>query len=54
VDEAARRDLAGDVPLVTIDGWNVTTAARSFSKGGRSAIASNTAAVVDRGPVGSR
>ncbi|HEY6357894.1 MAG TPA: hypothetical protein VIX35_06595, partial [Vicinamibacterales bacterium] len=44
--EAAAVDLAGDTPLVTIDGWNVTTMPRSFSKGGQSAVAPNEAAIV--------
>ncbi len=44
--EAAAGDLAGDTPLVTIDGWNVTTMPRSFSKGGESAVAPNDAAIV--------
>jgi len=47
--EAAAADLAGDTPLVTIDGWNVTTMPRSFSKGGRSAVAPNDAAIVRTG-----
>jgi beta-mannosidase len=44
--EAAAAALTGDMPLVTIDGWNVTTTRRSFSKGGRSAVAPNDPAIV--------
>jgi hypothetical protein len=44
--EAAVSALAGDTPLVTIDGWNVTTTRRSFASGGRSAVAPNDAAIV--------
>jgi hypothetical protein len=47
--EAAASDVAGDTPLVTIDGWNVTTTPRSFTRGGRSAVAPNDAAIVRPG-----
>jgi hypothetical protein len=47
--EAATSELAGDVPLVTIDGWNVTTTPRSFSRGGTSSVAPNDAAIVRPG-----
>jgi hypothetical protein len=47
--EAAAGDLAGDTPLVTIDGWNVTTTPRSFSRGGPSSVAPNDAAIVRPG-----
>jgi len=41
--EAAAKDLGGDEPLVVLDGWNVTTASRSF---GDASIAPNTEALV--------
>jgi hypothetical protein len=44
--EGAVRDLAGTSPLIAIDGWNVTTHTRTFSAGGPSAVAPNTAAIV--------
>ena len=47
--EAAARDLGGESPLVAIDGWNVTTRARSFSESGPAAVAPNTAAIVGPG-----
>jgi hypothetical protein len=47
--EAAAGGVAGDTPLVAIDGWNVTTTPRSFSRGGRSAVAPNDPAIVRPG-----
>lgn len=44
--EAAARDLAGESPLVTLDGWNVTTAPRAFVVGGPSFAAPNEPAIV--------
>jgi beta-mannosidase len=41
--EAAAKDLGGEQPLVVLDGWNVTTASRSF---GDASIAPNTEALV--------
>jgi hypothetical protein len=46
--EAAAKDLGGDPPLVVLDGWNVTTPAKTFTAGGRSALAPNTNAIVVR------
>ena len=46
--EAAATDVGRDTPLVTIDGWNVTARARSFSAGGASSVAPNTEAIVTR------
>jgi beta-mannosidase len=46
--EAAASDLGGDRPLVTLDGWNVTTAARSFPAAGGAGLAPNTPALVAR------
>ena len=31
--EASEKDLAGQQPLVVLDGWNVTTKGSTFSKG---------------------
>ncbi len=47
---AASKDFGGDAPLVTVDGWNVTTLARSFAGGAR--VAPNPTALVtpDRRP----
>ncbi|MGD0462044.1 MAG: sugar-binding domain-containing protein [Tepidisphaeraceae bacterium] len=51
--EAAIQDLGNDQPLIVLDGWNVTTASRSFSEGnGDSSIAPNTQAQVDSSPTG--
>jgi hypothetical protein len=53
--DAAAVDLGGDVPLVTLDGWNVTTTAQSWSagpSGGGVSVAPNRAAIVP--PVGGR
>ena len=44
--EAALADLNGDAPLVAVDGWNTTVAARSFAEGGGSSVAPNTDAMV--------
>jgi hypothetical protein len=44
--EARVSDLGGADPLVTIDGWNVTTETRAFAAGGRSAVAPNGPAIV--------
>jgi beta-mannosidase len=45
--EAAAGDLGGQLPLVTLDGWNVSTASRTFpGMNGGAAIALNTAAQV--------
>ena len=44
--EAALQDLGPGRPLVTLDGWNVTTTARQFNVGGGAAVAPNTAAIV--------
>jgi beta-mannosidase len=41
--EAAAKDLGGDKPLVTLDGWNVTTQDHAFAD---AAIALNTPAIV--------
>jgi hypothetical protein len=41
--EAAAKDLAGTQPLITLDGWNVSTTDQSF---GDSSIAVNTEALV--------
>jgi len=49
VVSAAAADLGGDRPLVTIDGWNVTTTARTFASGGGAAVAPNPAALVTTG-----
>jgi hypothetical protein len=43
--EAAIADLAGEEPLVMLDGWNVTTDAKEFTAGGPSAVALNVAAM---------
>ena len=42
--EAAAKDLAGDTPLVTLDGWNVSAQSQTFDGG--SAVAANTEALV--------
>ena len=44
--EAAAKDLGGDQPLVALDGWNVTTQPRQFSRGGRSSITVNADAQI--------
>jgi beta-mannosidase len=47
--EAAAKDLGGDRPLVTLDGWNVTTTARDIGADARGAsIAPNLPAIVVR------
>jgi hypothetical protein len=46
--EADARDLAGDQPLVVVDGWNITTKDQTFPENGGVRIATNTAAHVDR------
>jgi len=46
--EAASRDLGSDLPLVVLDGWNVTTTDRTFPDNGSAAIATNAQAHVDR------
>jgi hypothetical protein len=46
--ESAAKELGRDLPLVVLDGWNVTTAAKTFTSGGRSGIAPNTNAIVVR------
>jgi glycosyl hydrolase family 2/Ig-like domain-containing protein len=46
--EAAEKDLAGDEPLVVLDGWNITTVARSFPCG--AAIAPDAEAQIDAVP----
>jgi Ig-like domain-containing protein len=48
VIEAASADVGNDRPLVTLDGWNVTTKARSFPDGGGASIATNEQAHVIR------
>jgi hypothetical protein len=50
VIETASNDLGKDKPLVMLDGWNVTTTARSFSAHGGAAIAPNSRAIVTRAP----
>jgi hypothetical protein len=47
---AAAADLAGETPLIAVDGWNVRTAARSFSGVN---VAENTPALVDPDAAGS-
>ena len=42
--EAAVSSLGGQTPVVTVDGWNVTTATRSFPNG--AAVAPNKDAFV--------
>jgi beta-mannosidase len=44
--EAASADLHGQNPLLVVDGWNTTIDTKSFTTGGPSAIAPNTAAIV--------
>jgi hypothetical protein len=44
--EAAAKALGGEPPLVVLDGWNVTTAARSFPAGGGASSAVNADAQV--------
>ena len=44
--EAAVSGLGGQVPEVAVNGWNVTTAARSFPDGGGAAVAPNKDAFV--------
>ena len=46
--EAGLKDLGGDVPLVVVDGWNVTTASKTFAENGGAAIATNANAYVKR------
>ncbi|HKV98572.1 MAG TPA: glycoside hydrolase family 2 TIM barrel-domain containing protein [Vicinamibacterales bacterium] len=46
--EAAAKDLGNDRPLVTLDGWNVTTAARDLVGARGVSIAPNLAAIVVR------
>jgi hypothetical protein len=43
--EAATVDLAGEEPLVMLDGWNITTNSAEFTAGGPSAAALNVAAM---------
>ena len=46
--EAAAKDLEADRPLVTLDGWNVTTTARDFGGARGASIAPNLPATVAR------
>jgi len=46
--EAAAKDLGSDRPLVTLDGWNVSTAARDFGGARGTSIAPNLPAIVAR------
>ena len=46
--EAAAADLGADRPLVTVDGWNVTTTTREFDGPRPVAIAPNLPAIVGR------
>jgi beta-mannosidase len=46
--EAAAKDLGSDRPLVTVDGWNVSTAARDFGGARGASIAPNLPAIVAR------
>jgi hypothetical protein len=46
VIEASAAELGHDRPLVTIDGWNVTTVWRMFPDHGGAAVAPNDAAIV--------
>ncbi|MGO9113854.1 MAG: hypothetical protein ACLP9L_31885 [Thermoguttaceae bacterium] len=44
--EAAASALDGQMPEVAVDGWNVTTAERSFPDNGGAAVAPNKEAFV--------
>jgi len=46
--EAGAKDLGSDRPLVTLDGWNVSTAARDFGGARGTSIAPNLPAIVAR------
>jgi beta-mannosidase len=46
--DASLFDLGGEKPLVTVDGWNVTTSARMFPKAGGASVAPDTRAIVTR------
>jgi beta-mannosidase len=46
--QAAAKDLGSDRPLVTLDGWNVSTAARDFGGARGTSIAPNLPAIVAR------
>jgi beta-mannosidase len=48
--EAALKDVGTDRPLVTLDGWNVTTETRVFPDSDGASIATNGDAQVDRTP----
>ena len=48
--EADAKDLAGQNPLLALDGWNTTIDPQTFTAGGPSAIAPNTAAIVKPRP----